>query len=36
MEPGESLQIAGSVLAGKLEGDFITARSPCTTPPPAR
>ena len=25
MEPGESLQIAGSVLAGKLEGDFITA-----------
>ena len=25
MEPGEALQIAGSVLAGKLEGDFITA-----------
>jgi serine phosphatase RsbU (regulator of sigma subunit) len=25
MQPGESLQIAGSVLAGKLEGDFITA-----------
>jgi serine phosphatase RsbU (regulator of sigma subunit) len=25
MEPGESLQIAGSVLAGKLDGDFITA-----------
>jgi serine phosphatase RsbU (regulator of sigma subunit) len=25
MEPGEALQIAGSVLAGKLDGDFITA-----------
>ena len=25
MEPSEALQIAGSVLAGKLEGDFITA-----------
>jgi hypothetical protein len=25
MEPGETLQMAGSVLAGKLEGDFITA-----------
>ena len=25
MEPAEALQIAGSVLAGKLEGDFITA-----------
>jgi serine phosphatase RsbU (regulator of sigma subunit) len=25
MEPAESLQIAGSVLAGKLGGDFITA-----------
>jgi serine phosphatase RsbU (regulator of sigma subunit) len=25
MEPAETLQIAGSVLAGKLEGDFVTA-----------
>jgi serine phosphatase RsbU (regulator of sigma subunit) len=25
MEPQESLQIAGSVLAGKLQGDFVTA-----------
>ncbi len=25
LEPRESLQIAGSVLAGKLEGDFVTA-----------
>jgi hypothetical protein len=25
MEPGEALQIAGSVLAGKLDGDFVTA-----------
>jgi hypothetical protein len=25
MEPHEALQVAGSVLAGKLEGDFVTA-----------